>query len=46
MNADPATGLEMGYTPDADTPVPYMQRTRDWYLALGLWQPLSLGSLC
>jgi len=39
MNADPATGLEMGYTPDADTPVPYMQRTRDWYLALGYGNP-------
>jgi len=46
MNADPATGLEMSYTPDADTPVPYMQRTRDWYPRAGLWQPLSLGSLC
>lgn len=39
MNADPATALEMGYTPDADTPVPYMQRTRDWYLALGYGNP-------
>ena len=25
--------------PDDDTPIAYMQRTRDWYLALGYGNP-------
>lgn len=26
-------------TPDDDDPIPYLQRTRDWYLALGYSNP-------
>jgi len=29
----------LGFAPDDDSPVPYMQRTRDWYLALGYNNP-------
>jgi len=27
------------FAPEADRPIPYMQRTRDWYLALGYGNP-------
>jgi len=30
---------DLGFAPDLDQPVPYMQRTRDWYLALGYGNP-------
>jgi D-proline reductase (dithiol) PrdB len=30
---------ELAFAPDADQPIPYMQRTRDWYLALGYGNP-------
>jgi hypothetical protein len=30
---------EMGFATDADQPTSYMQRTRDWYLALGYGNP-------
>src|SRR5689334_10664860 len=29
----------LGFAPDEDSPVPYMKRTRDWYLALGYNNP-------
>lgn len=29
----------LGFSPDADGPISYMQRTRDWYLALGYGNP-------
>lgn len=35
--AEPDASL--GFAPDDDCPVPYMQRTRDWYLALGYGNP-------
>jgi D-proline reductase (dithiol) PrdB len=28
-----------GFAPDEDSPIPYMKRTRDWYLALGYANP-------
>ena len=30
---------EFGFAPDYDTPVPYMQRTRDYYTAIGYTTP-------
>ncbi|PIW28124.1 MAG: glycine reductase [Rhodospirillales bacterium CG15_BIG_FIL_POST_REV_8_21_14_020_66_15] len=30
---------DLGFAPELDQPVPYMQRTRDWYLALGYGNP-------
>lgn len=30
---------DLGFAPDLDQPVPYMKRTRDWYLALGYGNP-------
>jgi D-proline reductase (dithiol) PrdB len=35
----PDIDAEMGFAPDADKPTSYMQRTRDWYLALGYGNP-------
>lgn len=29
----------LGFAPDGDVPIAYMQRTRDWYLALGYGNP-------
>jgi D-proline reductase (dithiol) PrdB len=29
----------LGFAPDDDSPIPYMKRTRDWYLALGYGNP-------
>jgi len=37
MSNDPNTGLD--FAPEHDQPVRYMQRTRDWYLALGYGNP-------
>jgi len=41
MNAatSPDIDAEMGFAPDDDKPTSYMQRTRDWYLALGYGNP-------
>lgn len=41
MTAAPApdTDLDTGSAPDEDRPTAYMQRTRDWYLALGYGNP-------
>src|SRR2546430_6432817 len=33
------TTTELGYALDDDVPIPYMQRTRDYYLALGYNNP-------
>src|ERR1700712_5281353 len=30
---------ELGFAPDYDSPVPYMQRTRDYYTAIGYTTP-------
>src|SRR6516165_5579576 len=30
---------EFGFAPDYDAPVPYMQRTRDYYIAIGYTTP-------
>jgi len=30
---------QLGFAPDYDTPVPYMQRTRDYYTAIGYTTP-------
>ena len=30
---------EFGFAPDYDAPVPYMQRTRDYYAAIGYTTP-------
>ena len=30
---------EHGFAPDYDSPVPYMQRTRDYYTAIGYTTP-------
>ena len=35
----PDLDREMGFAPDDDKPTSYMQRTRDWYLALGFGNP-------
>lgn len=29
----------LGFAPDADSPIPYMERTRTWYLGLGYGNP-------
>ena len=29
----------LGFAPDDDSPIDYMRRTRDWYLALGYGNP-------
>lgn len=29
----------LGFAPDEDSPIPYMKRTREWYLALGYENP-------
>lgn len=31
--------IELGFACDEDVPIPYMTRTRDWYLALGYGNP-------
>jgi hypothetical protein len=37
---DPAVSdSSPGFAPDEDCPIPYLQRTRDWYLALGYGNP-------
>jgi D-proline reductase (dithiol) PrdB len=33
------TELSLGFAADEDMPIPYMTRTRDWYLALGYGNP-------
>lgn len=33
------TDIDLGFASDEDVPVPYMTRTRDWYLALGYGNP-------
>lgn len=33
------TELDLGFAPEDDAPIPYMTRTRDWYLALGYGNP-------
>ena len=33
------TEIDLGFASDEDVPVPYMTRTRDWYLALGYGNP-------
>jgi len=33
------TELSLGFAADDDIPIPYMTRTRDWYLALGYGNP-------
>ena len=30
---------QLGFAPDYDSPVPYMQRTRDYYAAIGYTTP-------
>ena len=35
MATDTHTTTELGFALDGDVPIPYMQRTRDYYLALG-----------
>lgn len=37
--AQTASEEVLGFAPDEDSPIPYMQRTRDWYLALGYGNP-------
>ena len=32
---------QFGFAPDYDAPIPYMQRTREYYLALGYDTPYS-----
>jgi D-proline reductase (dithiol) PrdB len=34
-----ALDAQLGFAPDEDSPIPYMKRTRDWYLALGYGNP-------
>lgn len=40
-DASPPPDLDalLGFAPDDDSPIPYMKRTRDWYLALGYGNP-------
>ena len=33
------TEIDLGFAPEDDAPIPYMTRTRDWYLALGYGNP-------
>ena len=33
------TDIDLGFASDEDVPIPYMTRTRDWYLALGYGNP-------
>jgi D-proline reductase (dithiol) PrdB len=33
------TDADLGFAPDEDAPIAYLQRTRDWYLALGYGNP-------
>jgi len=33
------TEIDLGFSSDEDVPIPYMTRTRDWYLALGYGNP-------
>ena len=37
---------QLGFAPDYDSPVPYMQRTRDYYRRDRLHDALPLGALC
>jgi glycine/sarcosine/betaine reductase selenoprotein B len=39
MTAISAGPDELGFAPEHDAPIPYMQRTRDYYLALGYGNP-------
>jgi hypothetical protein len=39
MNERTDTDDGLGFAPDHDTPIPYMQRLRDYYLALGYGNP-------
>ena len=32
---------QLGFAPDYDSPVPYMQRTRDYYIAIGYTTPYA-----
>ena len=32
---------QLGFAPDYDSPVPYMQRTRDYYTAIGTPRPTA-----
>ena len=36
----------LGFAPDDDSPIPYMQRTRDYYRGDRLHHAISLGALC
>ena len=35
----------LGFAPDYDSPIPYMQRTRDYYRGDRLHHAVSLGAL-
>ena len=37
--SQPGIDSDLGFAPDDDQPIGYMQRTRDWYLALGYANP-------
>jgi D-proline reductase (dithiol) PrdB len=39
MNTAAPTDHALGFAPDEDSPIGYMQRTREWYLALGYGNP-------
>ena len=39
MNERTSADNELGFAPAHDTPIPYMQRLRDYYLALGYGNP-------
>ena len=39
MNTTVDDGVALGFAPADDVPIPYMQRTREWYLALGYGNP-------
>ncbi|HWI80790.1 reductase [Ramlibacter sp.] len=39
MNIAAGSDADLGFAPEDDIPVAYMQRTRDWYLALGYGNP-------
>ena len=36
---------QFGFAPDHDSPVPYMQRTRDYYAAIGYTTPYRCTSV-
>ena len=39
MNTATRSDADLGFAPDDDIPIAYMQRTRDWYLGLGYGNP-------